>query len=506
MFALGLGRQSRAACICALVLTTVLAAAPVPGPPHVYLVLWFDTEDFILPASDDAALRLATFLSHEHLRATFKVVGEKARVLEQRGRRDVIDALRRHEIGYHSNFHSVQPSPAMYLDDMDWDEGVAEFDRRERVGLEDVTRIFGVKPSCYGQPGSSWAPQAYGALRRWGVPVYLDGGRHVNLQEKPCYFCGVLNLYRLAHMMRADLADPATNAAEERFLAARRDLLAGGGGLVSIMYHPCEFVHKQFWDRVNFQNGANPPRERWQLPPLKSPEQSRLAFDVFERYIRFIARLPEVRFTTASEAARLYRDRARGRAFSDAEVLALAEGVGDEVTYQAVGDCYLSAAEVFAVLNDWVVARLGGRNAAAVELADSPIGPTRDPPHKAETVQTDDSQFGRTARDVASFLRAHGRVPSSVWLGSVAVAPEAFVRALGRVVREVHAGKPVPHVIEIPPARLGARRYVAEDDGGLWRWVIFPRGFRAPGVMAMARRQAWTLKPAVLNAAALDAP
>ena len=29
------------------------------GPAKVYVVLWFDTEDYILPASDDAALRLA---------------------------------------------------------------------------------------------------------------------------------------------------------------------------------------------------------------------------------------------------------------------------------------------------------------------------------------------------------------------------------------------------------------------------------------------------------------
>src|SRR5207248_7227174 len=119
---------------------------------NVYVVLWFDTEDYILPASDDAALKVAEFLTREGIRATFKVVGEKARTLERRGRRDVIDALKKHEIGYHSNFHSVQPTPAMYLSNLGWDEGVAEFDRRERPGLEDVQRVFGQTPSCYGQP------------------------------------------------------------------------------------------------------------------------------------------------------------------------------------------------------------------------------------------------------------------------------------------------------------------------------------------------------------------
>ena len=120
-------------------------------------VLWFDTEDYILPASDDAALHIATFLTHENIRGTFKVVGEKARTLERRGRTDVIEALKKHEIGYLLELITAfNRPPAAYLDALGWDDGVAEFDRRERPGFDDVRRIFGVKtPSCYSQPGSS---------------------------------------------------------------------------------------------------------------------------------------------------------------------------------------------------------------------------------------------------------------------------------------------------------------------------------------------------------------
>src|SRR5580704_1174643 len=67
------------------------------GAP-VYVVLWFDTEDYILPKSDDAAKRIALFLLSQGIRATFKLVGEKARVLTARNRSDVILALSRHEI------------------------------------------------------------------------------------------------------------------------------------------------------------------------------------------------------------------------------------------------------------------------------------------------------------------------------------------------------------------------------------------------------------------------
>src|SRR6266852_9181474 len=93
------------------------AVQGVEETPKVYVVLWFDTEDYILPASDDAALRVADFLSQEKIRATFKVVGEKARTLERRGRTDVIAALKRHTIGFHANYHSVHPTPTEYLAD-----------------------------------------------------------------------------------------------------------------------------------------------------------------------------------------------------------------------------------------------------------------------------------------------------------------------------------------------------------------------------------------------------
>src|SRR3954454_3338521 len=108
-----------------------LPAAEKQNVPRIDVILWFDTEDYLLPADDDACIRLAEMLTARKIRATFKVVGEKARVLEQRGRQDVIAALKSHDIGYHSNFHSVHPTPAEYLADCGLLDGIAEFARRE---------------------------------------------------------------------------------------------------------------------------------------------------------------------------------------------------------------------------------------------------------------------------------------------------------------------------------------------------------------------------------------
>jgi len=490
--------------VYSLALALVLAAAgPVRGDEpkaEVYVILWFDTEDYILPASDDAALRVADFLSAENARATFKVVGEKARTLKRRGRSDVIAALKKHEIGYHSNWHSTQPSPAMYLSNLGWDEGVAEFDRREKPGFDDVKRIFGVAPSCYGQPGSSWGPQSYGAMRQWGMPVYLDAGSHVNLDDKPCYYCGIFNLYRLAHTIRANIHQPSEyKSAEERFLQAREKLLAEGGGVVSIVYHPCEFVHAEFWDGANFRGGANPPREKWVLPKTKTPEESKAAYDVFENYVRFMKRFPEVRFVTATEAAKIYRDKARDHAFTPAELKAIAHAVTPEVSFQKRDNYTLAASEIFALLNHYLATRGGKAEATKLPSRGTPLGPTGRVAALTDAVTTDWSQFLRTAPDVDCYLEKHGRIPSAVWLGSVAVPPEAYLVALARVVVDSINGKQPPEKVEVRPAKLAAARHVSDDVANLWGWVIFPKGFRAPAMMDLGKRQAWTLKPALIN-------
>ena len=46
---------------------------------------------------------------------------------------------------------------------------------------------------------------------------------------------------------------------------------------------------------------------------------------------------------------------------------------------------------------------------------------------------------------------------------------------------------------------LAAAKYVSADDPKLWGWVIFPPGFKAPALMELAKKQAWTIKPALLR-------
>ena len=80
------------------------------------VLIWWDTEDFINPESDEALLLLLKEHKKRNIPAVFKMVGEKSRVLKRRGRTDIIDLLSDplFDIGYHTNFHSVHPTIGEY--------------------------------------------------------------------------------------------------------------------------------------------------------------------------------------------------------------------------------------------------------------------------------------------------------------------------------------------------------------------------------------------------------
>ncbi len=479
----------------------------------VDVILWFDTEDYLLPASDDAAKRLAELLSQREIRATFKVVGEKARVLERRGRADVIAALRKHDIGYHSNLHSVHPAPAEYLADCGLLDGVAEFVRHERQGAADVRRIFGRESlACYGQPGSSWACQAIVALKDIGVgPVYLDDGTHVGLHDRPCWYAGALNVYELgSNLTRMELHDAhGLEEGKARVTAISQRLAAEGGGLISIYYHPCEFVHAKFWDAVNFSRGANPPREQWKAPPQLPAEETEQAFARFAKYIDHIKSLG-VRFVTASELPAIYADRVRSEGLTETELLGLAKRLADP---QAAGvDCQVlagkavSPADQFELLAMAVGALIDGTTAKYPLAAKGLLGPDSAPGSAGDGGQMIAwPAFRDAALDVRDYLRVHGRVPARVFIGAESVAPADFLGGLAfayQFERE-HGKLPTTTSTWCPGVRLGkslavlTERHVAKDPAEVFGWAIHKTGFRPAKILAVARLQAWTLKPAV---------
>ena len=479
------------------------AAAQERAAAPVYVFLWFDTEDYILPQSDDAAKRLADFLSQQGIRATFKVVGEKGRVLERRGRKDVIAALARHEIGYHTNTHSQHPSVAEYEELLDWENGIEEFTRREHPGFDDLRRIFGQTPTCYGQAGGSWAPQSHAALKRWGVKTYLDEAPQIGLDGKPFWYGGILNIFNTPYGFQLRPNDDWSNLAEVKAIfqkAYSESAAQPRGGIISIHFHPCEFVHREFWDAVNFAHGADPPPSEWKLPPVKSHEASEKAFHFFEDFVLYMKSFG-VKFVTASEGPNLYSDLAQSRAFSIQELSVIARQVTPEVSFQVYGDYALSASEVLSLLNQYVARAVRNESNVPLQLDGTPYGPGLPSAKLNAQIEVPWYNFSRAVLDVSDALPKAGQVPDPVWIGSIPVPPESFVVALAQVATTlVENGKP-PASVTVGPASLAAARYVAQDSPKLWNWLIYHPGFDGAHVLNLARLQTWTLKPAILQSA-----
>jgi len=440
----------------------------------VYVVLWFDTEDYILPQSDDAAKRIADFLQQQGVRATFKVVGEKGRTLQRRGRQDVIQALARQEIGYHANTHSQHPTVAEYESKLDWEEGAEEFTRRERPGFEDLRRIFGKAPTCYGQPGNSWAPQVFPALKSWGVKVYLDDAPHVGLDGKPFWYGGLLNIFNIKAGSDLRPNDDWSNLdqAKANFRTTYIQLLQSGGGVVSIYFHPCEFIHREFWDALNFAKGANPPRNQWKRPLLKSPQQIERDFGYLEGLVTYIKSLPRAQFITASQALEVMPDLAQGHEFSTAELLEIARGITPEVSFQIQGNYALTASEEFELLNTFVTHVIRHATPSPFRLRGTPYGPGLASSGLVNQIEVPWNQFSRTVLDVDNFLSKNGQIPNVVWLGSTPVPPESYLVALAETTRTLLTKRSPPDSVSIPPASLAAAHYVANDSKKLWEWPI----------------------------------
>ena len=494
---------------------STIDAAEKSAAPRIDVILWFDTEDYLLPADDDASKRLAEMLSARGIHATFKIVGEKARTLERRGRRDVIAALKKHTIAYHSDFHSVHPTPSEYLADCGFLDGVAEFVRREGDGAADIRRIFGVKTlACYGQPGSSWGAQTIAGLKQIGVapsgvPCYVDEGNHVGLNHKPFWYCNAINVYDMGRgeaYTRMDLHDPAAVEPAKREVSAMAERLAkrDGGGLISIFYHPCEWVHQQFWDGVNFARGANPPREEWKPPPQRTAEETEGAFQRFGEYIDHIRAISGVRWITAADLPAIYPDLVRAEGASGAELDELARrisGGGTNVDFQIIGKKAFSVADQFELLTLAVGQLLEGKKLKAATASRGLFGPDNLPPASGARQQIPWRAFRDATLDVREFIQTQQRVPARVFIGANAIPPADFLVALASAYdfQRQHGNFPEQHEVSsgantmVLPAR-----FIAKDTPNLFGgWVIHKEGFRAPKILEVARLQAWTLKPAL---------
>jgi hypothetical protein len=478
----------------------------------VLAIFWFDTEDYITPESDEIPLRLAKLFKKRGIKVTFKIVGEKIRALEKRGREDVIRAMGEHDIGYHSNTHSIHPVISEYIDDLDWDEGMSEFEERERGGVEDLERIYGRKLSCYGHPGLCWVPQAYPALRKWGIRVYLDMTYSISsLNDRPFYYCNMLNLMGLGDaLFSLDASGGPGKLSEDHLIRVKDRLLesykklesSSVPGLISMYAHPTTYATEEFWDIVNYANGKNPPRQGTKKPRVKSAEKVEEHLANLERFVELAQSLPNISFITAQDALKIYEDRSDGREFSPEEIRALCEkSVGSIYFYRVEEAVYLNPAEIFAIVLESLFFYSKHGSFPKRQLCHlHPYGPKK----RIETNASAELSF-----EVSDFLAhcesAYGEIeltsyiPSSFRLSTSTLSPEDMFATCCDLYLALRGEKQKSARIKVVKGKFDVGNYVTEE-GSRKDWKLTytnPEGFEAPRQTELAKLQTWTLKPAI---------
>ncbi len=422
------------------------------------LFLRFDVEDWLTPAADWALEHILDELERVGARANFAIVGLKARALAERGRTDLLQRMARlGTIGFHSYSHSLHPTLAEELEPMSREAAESRFVEREAVGVGELQN-GGVSPVFFTQPGANWVPEVLERGPELGLRAFISESWNTYLHPtRTLYWYGRVLYWSPPVDVPKGLLFRLPTGAEEAVGEAAQALSAGGPAMV--VTHPTELVTRYFWDQDNFGGGMT------RHPLVAGPALPATDWDGklrgFRRYVDGLHAL-QARYVTVDDW--LSRVRPAGPVAVDRATLSEALATrGLDALF--TGDDWLSAAE--AVL-------------AAALLAESPGGAVSVPRLLAPSGTIADTD---SADALLEKVRRDGRLPERVGEWHIAAwAPRFLGRTTGVT----------------PPLRFPERvRPAAEQH---WDWPIFRPGFTAERLLEEARRQAWTLKPAMLAA------
>lgn len=466
-----------------------------PSQSKTLVAIAFDVEDYVTPASegvDDIPMWLADIMTEEGVTGTFFVIGEKARSLEDRGRKDVIRAIARHEIGSHTDLGSIHPTIAEMLERAGWDEGVAQMYQQESRGFDELSRIFGKPVSTLGRHGGSYGPQLVAALAQMGdgfvySPVRLPGHNAV-------WFCNTLNFYGSYggfddNYYRDDLFEPMLEALEKRFSEDIQDVDV----LTFFACHPCKVRTIQFWD-FNYYQGANPGPALWKMPELRPAETMKTARQNFRRLIQFLKNRQDIEIAPFSEVMKVFSF--QKESITQMNLAEIATRILAEK--KVVIDDYYSPAEVFAALAESIV-RCQNTGVLPGEVKRrSPFGPSQMPSVKPGMNVASRAQVFEFAREALGKIMGSNMLPhhllledKSIGTGSLlALFCDAFLALRSESIPPQFS---VPSFDAYPVENLEA---IVKSVQGCKSWPVHREDLDMSQLIELTKMQLWTLKPA----------
>ena len=370
------------------------------------VMFFFDSEDFTANHAADAIKELADICTEEGVRGHFALVGLLAYQLQAWGRRDVPEALSRHEVGTHTYGHSLHPNICQISDCESYDEAYTAIAKSECEGLGLIKGVTGQRDILFAVPPGNAQP--YAALYLYadlGLPFYCDTVV-TDARNRDRYYC---NMRLIGY----------TRSVEGTFLFARDDLDAVMDDLAArdrvILYtHPNMAYYRESWDEVNYKGANAHPWGEWEEAPRRSPEETAAYFEGFRTLIRRVKADP--RFTLTDLRTLQAAEKPR-RPVVPADLPAIRQALIRELG--PVGDPQsLSVADIFLACVRFLRGESAYTPGKVYGFLDAPQG-VRAP----VTVPADALRAAARAMDISRFL------PVSVPVGSAVLGPADFLYA-----------------------------------------------------------------------------
>lgn len=477
----------------------------------VDVVFAYDVEDVSHPASDDALLQLCRIHSEEGVPASMFVAGEKARVMRQRGRKDVLDALAEHEISYHGNYWGDFPEPAVrYGARLPFDEAVKLALYVEARGLQDVAEITGKFPVawCCHQAQQS-LPMQY-AMKLAGVRCWAGGPRGwiMNWLSWP-RSNAVVSSQGSWNMeydpLHPDEVKPAVDPDADLSQAlADFESHAQSSDFVTFVGHPVCWVSREWgvlWEYATvFRYGS---AERYPRPPvhcparLRSAEDVAAAFEFTRRLLRAIKSRSDVNLTTYAQLCERYEERGQ-RWVSWEELVSLARRVTEKLDPIVDYGTSFSCADVAGMLI-FAVQYMYEHNRWPEHIPlQRVLGPTEEPLSCPEGVTVDRRGVVAGCKAAYAIMMDDRRLPGKLRAGFVDVGPSELLHAAAGLVLAWEDTRKLPERVQVPP--------VPSLPGVVDTAVVTDRRFHSSNMPAdwdlaplwdLLRWQTWSYRPAV---------
>ena len=439
------------------------------------VLFFFDTEDFTCDESNDAIRDIANILKDEGVRGNFAMIGYLGRFLQEKGRQDVIDALRHHLVGSQTLYHSRHPNIVEYGDVADYAAAYRRTMEEEKLGFEMLESALGMPCRwCSVFPGNGNSYVGLYVHAQLGSRIFGGGNGSFTPGERQAAWYA--NQFHLPYYKRLHL-ESFIPPGKPLDLAKTLNALSTND-IVTLYMHPHMALSKQHWDGPNFDPRHPVEWGKWLPTPKRDKRDVAVYYDRLRALVHALATDSRFEVTDCEKLQASFRPR---KPITKREIPEIRRAllkrlapVGYPHTPWCVADAFQAAVRLLRGETSHLPGFVYG-------FLDSPRGVTR-----PVEVAAAELRVAAEKIDLDTF------VPSEIAVGGQAIGPADFLLAALEVL-ETGAEK----VSVVPRDQLGPIGELMPSlatysmKGG---WPLYEDTFEDKYMTARLRLQLWTLR------------